>query len=129
MGLDVYLYSRAEQESDSTHGDVVSEKYPEHLFNRRYLRSSYNGGGYNRAVPDFLADPDRPAAYGSLDWIFEPVRVEPDEYETELTEALIPALEQAKARAIEAAEITAEFCDEAIMLIRRDGSAFMHWSG
>lgn len=27
------------------------------------------------------------------------------------------------------AEITAEFCDEALDLIRRDGSAVMSWSG
>lgn len=264
MGLDVYLYARAEREASDAHNvawetwyeqykdapdddpekvaardaippysgpsDVPSEKHPGHLFNRRYLRSSYNGSGYNRAVPDFLADPDRPSEYGSLNWIFAPVRVGEDD--AELTEASIPALEQAKARAIEAAEalrkcdplrvmdatamfgaadhlwvdlptddqvlawyreekarnasatyqpdgwystakgtvfgfdkgadvlaltlgkdilgrpcamavyrstaldsyvesaeIAAEFCDEAIMLVRRDGSAFMSWSG
>lgn len=281
MGLDVYLYERAQQEASDAHSvawdawwerfggrdeddpavkqsklehemgiegheadcsdcvkaavpeyagssNVPSEKYPEHLFNRRYLRSSYNGSGFNRAVPDFLGDSER----GSLDWIFRPV-LAADEYETELTEKAIPGLEQAKTRAlgiaeelrkcdplrvidatamlgpvdhlwsqlptddevlawyrsekarhqaapadpfdsdwystakgsifgfekgaemlamtlgrdilgrpcamavyrseavdsyIESAEITAEFCDEAIMLIRRDGSAFMHWS-
>jgi hypothetical protein len=48
--------------------DIPSERYPEHLFNRRYLRSSYNGGGFNRAVPDFLGDKD-----ATLDGIFEPV--------------------------------------------------------
>jgi hypothetical protein len=48
--------------------DVPSERYPEHLFNRRYLRSSYNGGGFDRAVPDFLGDRD-----ATLDGIFEGV--------------------------------------------------------
>jgi hypothetical protein len=214
--------------------DVPSERYPEHLFNRRYLRSSYNPGGFNHAVPDFLGSAgssEYPHERGSLYWIFEPVLTDPDEYTHELTEATIPALEAAKARAlqvadelrkcdplrtmseslmlgdrdhmwhtppteaevlawyreekarnanqpspfgegysnakglvlgfsegtevlalavgrsplghpaaiavyradvtsyVESAEITAEFCDEAIMLIRRDGAAFMHWSG
>lgn len=36
--------------------DVPSEKHPEHLFNRRYLRSSYNGSGFNSAVPELLGD-------------------------------------------------------------------------
>lgn len=52
--------------------DVPSERYPEHLFNRRYLRSSYNGGGFNRAVPDFVG------ADHSLYWIFEPMKREWD---------------------------------------------------
>lgn len=208
--------------------DVPSEKYPDHLFNRRYLRSSYNGSGFDRAVPDFLGDPGR----GSLGWIFEPVGIT-DEYEVKLTEASVAGLEQAKTRAlgiaeelrkcdplrvmdatamlgpgshlwqalptddevlawyreeqkrnsgrsapfdsdwystakgsvfgfdkgcevlamtlgrdvlgrpcamavyrseavdsyIQSAEIVAEFCDEAIMLVRRDGSAYVHWSG
>jgi len=30
---------------------------------------------------------------------------------------------------VQAAEITAEFCDEAIALIERDGSCEMSWSG
>lgn len=258
MGLDVYLYERAHEEANNAHSkawdewyerfqdvaeadaekvaakaaipsyesaaDVPSERYPQHLFNRRYLRSSYNGGGFNRAVPDFLADQDV-----TLNWIFEPVMGSSEEYSFEMSEASIPALEEAKKRAlsiadrlrtcdplrtmdatamigladhlwsdlpnddqalawyreeqarpatpsgegwyssakgtvfgfdkgqeilaltvgrdilgrpcalavyrgdassyIESAEITAEFCDEAVMLIRRDGGVFMHWSG
>lgn len=260
MGLDVYLYERAREEANDAHSnaweewyerfkdvadnnaekiaakaaippyesaaEVPSERYPQHLFNRRYLRSSYNGGGFNRAVPDFLADRDV-----TLNWIFEPVIGSSEEYSFEMSEASIPALEEAKKRAlsiadrlrtcdplrtmdasgmigppdhlwdglptgddalawyreeqarnaaaplvdegwyssakgtvfgfdkgqeilaltvgrdilgracalavyrsdassyIESAEITAEFCDEAVMLIRRDGGVFMHWSG
>ena len=265
MGLDVYLYEKAEEESsnasekawdewyerfkDVPNDDeakvaardalrqssgptgVPSERYPEHLFNRRYLRSSYNGGGFNHAVPEFLGtvgDAAYPLERGSLYWIFEPVRGGSDEYSFELSDGSIAALEEAKGRAlqvadelrkceplrtidascilgsqehmwssppseaqvlawyreekahhaehsiegwfgtakgmvfgftegvevlaltvgrgvlgeptaiavyrgdassyIESAEITAEFCDEAIALIRRDGAVFMHWS-
>lgn len=78
--------------------DVPSEKYPDHLFNRRYLRSSYNSGGFNNAVPDFLGTD------GSLYWIFEPVRQDSEEYDFTLTRDDIPALEQCKARALEVAE-------------------------
>ncbi|WP_027946570.1 hypothetical protein [Amycolatopsis taiwanensis] len=84
-----------------------SEKYPEHLFDRRYLRSSYNGSGFNHAVPDMIGSNgagDYPHQRGSLYWIFEPVRGDSDEYEFELTEGSIPALETAKARALEIAD-------------------------
>lgn len=37
--------------------------------------------------------------------------------------------EQEKDSYIQSAEIIAEFCDEAIVLIRTDGVAHMHWSG
>jgi hypothetical protein len=74
-----------------------SLQYPDHLFNRRYLRSSYNEGGFNRAVPDMIGkDHD-------LYWIFENLRSE-DEYQTELTEASIPLFEEAKQRALQVAE-------------------------
>lgn len=279
MGLDVYLYERAEQEASAAHStawddwyarfgersdddaaatqsklehemgilgheadcsecvhaaipadvtssDVPSRRYPGHLCNRRYLRSSYNSSGFNRAVPDFLADPD-----ATLNGIFAPVLGDSDEYSFGLTDASTAALDQAKGNAlivadrlakcdplrvmeatamigppnhlwsdlptddevlawyrsekessadrawladggystakggvlgfakgqevfamtlgkdvlgracamavyrgdvssyIESAEIIAEFCDEAVMLIRRDGAVFMHWSG
>src|SRR5687767_13432195 len=39
-----------------SHTDVSSERYPDHLFNRRYLRSSYNDGGFNSAVPQFVGE-------------------------------------------------------------------------
>ena len=139
MGLDIYLYARAEHEQNQAHNkaseelyerpdydrlsdaeksalysalppyasttDVPSERYPDHLFNRRYLRSSYNGGGFNHAVPQMLAtsDGNYPEERGSLDWIFEPVRLE-DQYDIELTAGSIDALRQAKARALEVVE-------------------------
>src|ERR1700759_2932071 len=34
--------------------DVPSGLYPDHLCNRRYLRSSYNNGGFNHAVPEMI---------------------------------------------------------------------------
>lgn len=145
-----------------SHVDVPSEAHPDHLFNRRYLRSSYNDGGFNHAVPDFLgtsADTEYPAARGSLYWIFEPMGREWDGDEGELTATDVDRLRACKARAlevadelrkcdplgpepaailvyradassyIESAEITAEFCDEAISLIERDGSCYLSWSG
>ncbi|MEV1245179.1 hypothetical protein [Nonomuraea sp. NPDC049750] len=258
MGLDIYLYTRDQEQANNVHDKaseafyeredwaseserkaalealppyatyekVASEKYPDHLFGRRYLRSSYNGSGFNRAVPDMVGKEH------DLSWIFEPVRGGSDEYSFELTEGSLAALEQAKARAlqvaaelggcdplrtmtesgmvgpqdhlwsqppteeqvldwyrsekakngerddtwgegysngkgtvlgfkkglevlavtlgrdilgrlsavivyrsealdsyIQSAEIVAEFCDEALSLIKADGSCFMHWSG
>lgn len=208
----------------ASHEDVQSETEPGHLFNRRYLRSSYNGGGFNRAVPALVG-----ADHG-LYWIFEPMGREWDGDEGVLTEDDIPRLAESKARAQQVADeiqksdglrvlslspnpfagtdfletsdddalaqvrakvaeghgavddgewwgslnfdwfggslevvatvwggatfgggpalhvvykgsdegrqsyvnsalITAEFCDEAVTLIRRDGSAYMSWSG
>lgn len=146
MGLDVYLYTRAqaaanarhdeaseafyeredwpsEQERDKARAalpayecqtDVPSERHPGHLFNRRYLRSSYNNSGFNGAVPEMVG-----ADHG-LYWIFEPVKPA-DEYEVELTEASIPALEEAKARALQVAE-ELRVCDP---LRTTDVSAFL----
>lgn len=105
MGLDVYLYSKAEREQNEAH--VRSERYPDHLFNRRYLRSSYNGGGFNRAVPDFLSTADGgayPGQEGSLYWIFEPMGREWDGDEGALTADDVPKLAECKARALDVAE-------------------------
>jgi len=78
---------------------VASEKHPKHLFNRRYLRSSYNGGGFNAAVPDMVGEDH------GLYWIFEPVIGDnPEPYETEFTPASIPGLEQCKERALQVAQ-------------------------
>ena len=75
------------------HADAPSEKYPNHLFNRRYLRSSYNGAGFDRAVPQMLGrDAD-------LAWVFSPVRLD-DQYDVELTAASVAGLREAKARAL-----------------------------
>lgn len=129
MGLDVYLYTRAQNEASGRyeaqieafceredwaseevkeaarkelpswegHTDVPSERYPDHLFNRRYLRSSYNGSGFNRSVPDMVGEDH------GLYWIFEPVRLG-DEYETELTAASVEPLKEVKKRALQVAE-------------------------
>lgn len=85
------------------HGDVPSERYPEHLFNRRYLRSSYNGGGFNHAVPQLLAtsgEKTYPHERGSLYWIFEPMGREWDGDEGGLTHDDIDKLRACKARAL-----------------------------
>jgi len=83
--------------------DHPSERYPDHLFNRRYLRSSYNGGGFNHAVPEMLgtsgANAEYPNERGSLYWIFEPIGREWDGDEGILTRDDIPKLLESKARA------------------------------
>ncbi|WP_055566024.1 hypothetical protein [Streptomyces atriruber] len=131
MGLDIHLYTAAQQKQNhawekaseefydrertdaekaafreqwtyTCATDVPSEKHGEGtLNNRRYLRSSYNGSGFNSAVPQVLG---RESSYY---WIFE--GIQPDqEPEIELTEASIPALEAARGRAEEiAAELRA----------------------
>lgn len=80
------------------HRDVASAKHPEHLFNRRYLRSSYNGGGFNRAVPDFVGEDH------DLYWIFEPMGREWDGDTGELTGDDIPKLRECKKRAEQVAD-------------------------
>lgn len=128
MGLDVYLYTKQQAEANDaydkawedyeardfaddaerkafedampkyeTYTSVPSERYPDHLFGRRYLRSSYNGGGFENAVPEMTGEPH------GLSWIFEPVRLD-GQYDVEFTEASIPALEEAKARALQVAQ-------------------------
>jgi hypothetical protein len=91
----------------ASHEDAPSEAYPSHLFNRRYLRSSYNGGGFNHAVPDLIGtagEAEYPNARGSLYWIFEPMGREWDGDEGILTAADVPALQAARARAVEVVE-------------------------
>lgn len=141
MGLDIYLYTQAEQAANEAHEkgweaaysahhdpqtgalkpghttemweaarDAVppyigsermpSEKYPDHLFQKNYLRSSYNDGGFNRAVPDMLGRNE-----GGLYWIFEPViGDDPEPYETVLTAEHIGPLELTRGRALAVAE-------------------------
>lgn len=89
--------------SYTSYDDVPSEEFPDHLFNRRYLRSSYNGGGFNHAVPDLLgtsAD-EYPNAKGSLYWIFEPMGREWDGDEGALTDADLPKMGACQDRALE----------------------------
>lgn len=79
---------------------------PEHLFNRRYLRSSYNGGGFNRAVPDFLGD-EGATLYG----IFAPLIGSSQEPDSRfLTATDIPALRESRERALDVARRLGE-CD------------------
>jgi hypothetical protein len=74
--------------------DVPSEKYPDHLFNRRYLRSSYNGGGFNNAVPELIGEEGK-----SLYWVFEGL-VSDDLYSIHLNQESIDALRAARGRAL-----------------------------
>lgn len=76
--------------------DVPSEINPSHLFNRRYLRSSYNDGGFNR-VAESVAGHD-------LYWIFEPLGVNFEDWDGMLTPDHVPALKQCRDRAAQVAE-------------------------
>lgn len=83
---------------------LKSSKHPEHYMNPHYLRSSYNQSGFNRAVPDFTGQPH------DFYWIFEPVRGDSDEYDFELTEASLTALDECIERAEQVAQELRE-CD------------------
>lgn len=60
MGLDVYLLPRRIHDLPWEHPDrqkdrdIKSDKYPDHLCNKRYLRSSYNEGGFNSKVHNLI---------------------------------------------------------------------------
>lgn len=60
MGLDVYLYDAGESVEE-----VKSDKHPDHLCNKTYLRSSYNDAGFNKVVRDLTGK--------DLWWVFEEV--------------------------------------------------------
>lgn len=81
------------------HRDVPSRRYPEHLFNRRYLRSSYNTSGFNRSVPD-LTGTDH-----DLYWVFDPLgdRIDSGD-DVRLTAADAALLEQCRDRALTVTE-------------------------
>ena len=77
--------------------DVPSEINPKHLFNRRYLRSSYNDGGFNR-VAAAVAGHD-------LHWIFAPLKGDSEEeWDGLLTADHIPALRECRERAKQVAK-------------------------
>jgi len=83
---------------------VPSEKYPEHLFNRRYLRSSYNDGGFNNAISDLVGKDH------GLYWIFEPLDRQWDGDDGILTGLDLVALRESRKRAAQVAcELTV--CD------------------
>lgn len=133
MGLDIYVYTKAEVEANRLHEeeenafygveyeiehteeekehfrknrkynyihytDMPSKKYGDGtLCNRRYLRSSYNGGGFNSAVSQMLG---RDA---SFDWIFADVKDYGD-YRVPLDEGAVENLQKARVRAQEVAQ-------------------------
>ena len=63
MGLDIYLYKYNGKEMQEVY--FTSTQFPEHIFKVGYFRSSYNEGGIDRMLPEFLGD-----GY-SLGWIFD----------------------------------------------------------
>ncbi len=86
--------------------DAPSEKYPEHLCNRRYLRSSYNSGGFNSAVPQMLGHQQC-----TFYWIFEPLgRNWQEGDDGDLTVTDIDKLLEGRARAL-GVEVAIRACD------------------
>jgi len=83
---------------------VPSQEFPDHICNRRYLRSSYNEAGFNRAVPNFLGvvDRDNEDERGTFYWIFAPLRRDwRGQHDDRLRTVDIPALGQCENRALE----------------------------
>jgi hypothetical protein len=99
-----------------SHTDVPSERYPDHLCNRRYLRSSYNAGGFNSAVPEYTG-----SDHGFY-WIFEPMGREWDGDEGQLTAVDIPMLQESRKRT-EQVVGELEACDP-LRTITVDGNIF-----
>lgn len=66
MGLDVYLRNGPEADYETDHEEwkrqfdetqsTKSVKYPEHICGPRYLRSSYNSGGFNSRIGDLIGE-------------------------------------------------------------------------
>ena len=84
MGLDVYLSSPGVPKGKyGLVEDLDSAAYPDHLFKRNYLRSSYNGSGFD-VVVGVLTGHD-------LHWIFEPAGVSLDGYTFRPTKAALRA--------------------------------------
>lgn len=107
MGLDISTWTKAEKaaaeahdakfenfdydkatdaEKDEYHNwprytTVPSVKHPQDINERRYLRSSYNGGGFNNAVPRLTGN-ERDTYYH----VFEPLIGDGEEYEIEVTD-------------------------------------------
>lgn len=128
MGLDVYLYTREQREQNERYDalcerayadgvtderrkeilaegpgwvridDIPSERYPDHYFNRRYLRSSYNDVGFNRAVPEMIGDPT-----ANFEGIFTGVFVNQDFDGGTVREEHIEPLRAAKGKALDVA--------------------------
>lgn len=81
-------------------GEFASKVHGNQLFTRRYLRSSYNDGGFDRAVPEFLGEENK-----TLWWIFEPLG-DLEEGHIEVTDTVKLAL--CRERAKEVAEKLAQ---------------------
>jgi hypothetical protein len=133
MGLDVYTYTKEQHEQqeafDTKWGDSYPEKgtpehdtwkkdwesvpsatdvksvlYPDNINNRRYLRSSYNSGGFNTYEPHLTRN-----EHHNYYWVFSPV-TSGDDYVIKCTDLgllqkcrerafeIVGALEEAKSR-------------------------------
>jgi hypothetical protein len=116
MGLDIRIHGKewkeasdrenalweamADDDSESPEVDYPKENlpdtsalHPENICTPSYLRSSYNAGGWNSAVPRFLKDEDT-----SLYGIFEPLLGEEGDYWIEVTDPGKVLLVQQRAR-------------------------------
>jgi hypothetical protein len=82
------------------HRDVTSSINPEHICTRRYLRSSYNAGGFNNVTEAVAKDGDEERGFY---YIFHPMGREWDGDEGDLTAEDIPNLRECKERALEMA--------------------------
>jgi hypothetical protein len=120
MGLDISIHTKgykaaseeeaalweamADDDSESPKVDYPQDEpngasllHPDNICTPSYLRSSYNAGGFNQAVPRFLKDEDT-----SLYGIFEPLLGEEEDYWIEVTDPGKVLLVQQRARDVHA---------------------------
>lgn len=84
-------------DSDRTRdAEVKSDTNPEHMFTRRYLRSSYNSGGFNSVAENFGGH--------DLYWIFEPLQMDFEDVDGWLREDDIEGLRLCRERALQVAD-------------------------
>lgn len=86
MGLDIYLDwpgAAKNPEYDSLNADIDAQADPKHICKRNYLRSSYNGGGFNSVANTLIG----------MDFytIFEPMGVDINRYEYHPTDEQLQA--------------------------------------
>lgn len=78
-------------------------------------------GWYSNAVGEFFHNKNPPTIYAAIPGVVL--------LDTPAVHLIYKPSEEGRNWYIQAAKITAEFCDEAIMLIERDGACEISWSG
>lgn len=103
MGLDIYLsWPEAEQkwpDVESVAADIPSKANPKHISNRTYLRSSYNGSGFDSVAGNLTGH--------GLGWVFEKMLAGGDDPNSGDFSPTDAELEHARIRAIQLRDMMA----------------------